>query len=48
MVIALVVALIEIRDFPVPALLVGLELNLLTTAHEVRTVIRLRKVLDET
>jgi hypothetical protein len=44
--VVLVLAIIQIREFPWPALLLGGVLNLLTTAHEVRTVIRLRKILS--
>jgi hypothetical protein len=43
---ALALALIQIKDFPVLAVLVGLTLNLLITAQSVQTVIRLRKILN--
>lgn len=44
--IVLMLALIQIRDFPVLPLLVGLAMNLLITAQSVQTVIRLKKILD--
>ncbi len=44
--VVLVLALIQIRNFPPLALLVGGALNLLTSAHEVRTIIRLKRVLN--
>lgn len=45
MCVVLVLALIQIRHLPMAALLVGIALNLLTTAHEARTTIRLKKIL---
>ena len=44
--VALALGLIQINDFPVSPLLVGLTMNLLITIQSVQTVIRLRKILE--
>ena len=46
MLLALVVGLSQIRHLPIGPLLVGLAINLLTTAISIETVVRLRKILQ--